>query len=164
MRFPSLRPAVFVFTCVMSTFVHAQPFPGGAGLGMTPGQLQQAVEGLQHVARPARLAGGLVGSWSAPALRIAGVRVTPTFFLAGGQVARIEYLAATDGSPADFDALVGWGRAAWGNELVSQSPEGDYATWSRDDLDAYVQRTNTARVPQLRLVIKRVVAKDAETL
>lgn len=153
-----------LFAATLSFATHAQALPDGATLGMTEPQLQAAIPGLRHVPRPARLAGGLVGRFSGEAVRIADITLTPTFFIADGQVRRIEYLAAPGSAPAAFDALVAWGRAAWGAELASQSPEGDYATWSRDDVDAYVQRTRGAAGPQVRLVLKAVVAKDAGTL
>ena len=141
----------------------AQDLPGGAQLGMSAQALQQALP-LRPVQRPARLAGGLVGRWSAPAFNLAGVAITPTYFLADGQLERVEYLADPASGAQAFDALRAWGRAAWGPELASQSPEGAYAAWSSDETDAYLQRTGTADAPVVRLVIKRRVVKDAGEL
>lgn len=136
--------------------MQAQALPGGVQLGMTVPQLQQAVPGLHPVPRPARLAGGLVGSWAGPAVDVAGVSLAPTFFLAEGQLRRVEYLAA----PGSFDALLAWGRAAWGPELASQSPEGAYATWTSGELDAYLQQAGST----VRLVLKRRILKDDSEL
>lgn len=144
----------------LSLSVHAQALPGGAQLGMNVPQLQQAVPGLKPVPHPVRMTGGLVGSWSAPAVDVAGAQLTPTFFFAAGELQRIEYLAA-DGTGV-FDTLLGWGRTTWGQELASQSPEGSYATWSAPDLDAYLQQTTSPQ--RVRLVVKRRVAKDASEL
>lgn len=138
---------------------HAQAVPGGARLGMTVPQLRQAVPSLQRVARPARLAGGLAGRWSAPALHVAGVALKPTFFFAAGELRRVEYLA-TDADPASFTALRNWGRARWGAELGAWDPDASFASWASDDVDAYLQRSG----PKLRLVLKRRELKDASEL
>lgn len=160
----SLSRSVVLAACLFafSALVSAEPLPGGAELGMSVPQLQQAVPGLERVAHPARLAGGLAGSWTGPAVQVAGIALTPTFFVAHGAVRRVEYLAPA-GSPA-FDPLVAWGRSAWGAELASESPEGAYATWSRGDADVYVQRASGASGTQVRLVFRQVVAKDAGEL
>lgn len=138
--------------------LHAQALPGSAQLGMSVPQLQQAVSGLKPVPHPARMAGGLVGSWSAPAIDVAGVQLVPTFFFAQSELQRIEYLAA-DGTVA-FDTLLAWGRATWGQELASQNPEGAYASWAASDLDAYLQQA----AQRVRLVVKRRIARDASEL
>ena len=138
----------------------AQALPGGAALGMSVPQLQQVEPALKRVPRPARLAGGLVGSWSADTVEVAGVALTPTFFFAEGELRRVEYLAR-DGGPAAFDALLGWARGAWGAELASTAPEGAYASWDRDDMQVYLQLAGTTLV---RLVVKRQVEKDASEL
>ncbi len=144
--------------------LHAQDLPAGVALGMTVQQLKQAVAGLAPVPRPARLAGGLVGSWVGPPLQLAGVDLTPTYFFAQGQLRRVDYLAADRQSATAFDALLAWARAAWGQELASQAPEGAYASWTQGELDAYLQQTSVAGRPQVRLVIKRRVLKDAGEL
>lgn len=149
---------------LLPAFAQAQALPGGVQLGMTVPQLQQAVSALRPVARPARLAGGLVGGWSGPVVDVAGVALVPTFFFAEAQLRRIEYLAAGDDGAAGFDALLAWGRAAWGAELAARNPEGAYASWSSDELDVYLQLAQAAQRPQLRLVIKRRVLKDASEL
>lgn len=142
----------------------AQDLPAGVSLGMTVPQLQQAVAGLTPVPRPARLAGGLVGSWAGPALQLAGVDLTPTFFMAQGQLRRVDYLAADRHSATAFDALLAWARTAWGQELASQAPEGAYASWTQGELDAYLQQTSATGRPQVRLVIKRRALKEAGEL
>jgi hypothetical protein len=147
--------ACALFACASA---QAQALPGGAQLGMAVPQLQQAVPGLKPVPHPAHLAGGLVGSWSGPTIDVAGAALVPTFFLAEGQLARVEYLA----TPEAYAPLLAWGRAQWGAELASDSPEGTYATWSNGEFDAYLQETHGR--PQVRLVIKRRVLKDASAL
>lgn len=141
----------------------AQDMPGGARLGMTAEQLQQAVPAVAKVARPVRMQGGLAGSWSAPPVAIAGTAFVPTFFFAGGQLRRIEYLASPGDAAAAFDAVRAWGRAQWGPELVSESPEASYATWTGEAMDAVLQATNAPQ-RDLRLVIRRRVAKDGSEL
>jgi hypothetical protein len=155
---------VAAWAFALSTGASAEPLPGGAELGMSVPQLQQAVPGLGPVAHAAHMAGGLVGSWAGPAVQVAGVALTPTFFVAHGQLRRVEYLAASGTPPSAFDALVDWARSAWGAELASDSPEGAYATWSRGDTAIYVQRTSGARGTQLRLVFRQVAAKDDSEL
>jgi hypothetical protein len=140
-----------------------QPLPGGVALGMSLPQLQQALPQLKRVPHPARLAGGLVGAWSADALDASGVSLTPTFYFADGQLQRVEYLARP-GGPEAFAALIAWARSAWGAELSANEPEGAYASWSSDEADAYLQLTNAAHGGQLRFVVKRRVLKDAGEL
>jgi hypothetical protein len=143
---------------------HAQALPGGAALGMSAQQLQQAVPALQPVPHPPRLAGGLVGRWTAPFVTVAGVDLAPTFYFADGQLQRVEYLAAPGASGQAFESLLAWGRAAWGTELSSQGPEGAYANWATADADVYLQQSAGARGVQLRLVVKRRILKDAGEL
>jgi hypothetical protein len=141
----------------------AQALPGNAQLGMSAEQLHEAIPALKRIAHPARMTGGLLGSWSGPSTDIAGVSFVPTFFFAEGELRRVEYVAqATEASTA-FDAVRAWGRAQWGAELASQNPEGAYATWASDDMDVYLQMTGS-QPQQLRLVIKRRLLKDASEL
>jgi hypothetical protein len=149
---------------LFSVAAHAQTLPGGVQLGMTLQQLQQTVPALKPVAHPARLAGGLIGSWSGSAIQVAGVALTPTFFLADAHLRRVEYLASWSDGARAFDALLIWGRAAWGPELASQNPEGAYATWTNGEVDAYLQRTSAPQGSRVRLVIKRRLVKDGGEL
>jgi hypothetical protein len=113
---------IAMFTAGMAA--QAQAAPGGVQLGMTMEQLQQIVPGL-HAVSPSRHAPrGLAASWSTSALEFAGVPLTGSFVMADGQVQRIEYLA----EPAAHDALLQWGRAAFGPEMASTGPEGQYAS------------------------------------
>lgn len=168
MQFPALSPwlRAFAFACLAALMAsaQAQDLPDAVQLGMTTQQLRQAVPGLQPVHRPVRLAGGLVGSWTGPPAALAGVPMAPTYFFAEGELRRIEYLAAPDADAQAYDALLSWGRKAWGPELASQGPEGAYATWSSDTMEVYLQRSGDALRPQLRLVIKAVAGKDAREL
>ena len=143
---------------------HAQTLPGGVQLGMSLQQLQQAVPALKPVAHPARLAGGLIGGWSAPAFPLSGVALTPVFFFADAQLRRVEYLASSNDGAAAFEALLAWGRSVWGPELASQEPEGAYATWANEEVDAYLQRAIAPQRPRVRLVIKRRLVKDGSDL
>lgn len=143
---------------------HAHDLPGAVQLGMSAGQLQQAVPALQPVKRPARLAGGLVGSWSGAALEVDGVALTPTFYMADGQLQRVEYVAQPGAGAPAFDALLRWGRAAFGPETASAGPEGQYAAWSDATMDVYLQRTGGSHSSQVRLVVKQRVLKDASQL
>src|SRR5205085_11606440 len=116
-------PAALVVPCIAllaAAQAHAQSLPGGGQIGMTVPQLQQAVPGLKPVARPARLAGGLVGSWSGPEVDIEGIAFTPTFFFADAQLRRVEYVTTAGATAGALDALVAWGRAQCGPELASQ--------------------------------------------
>ena len=156
----SLSRLVLATLACVAAAAHAQSLPGAVTLGMSVPQLQQARPTLKHVAHPARLAGGLVGSWSDASLSVAGVVLTPTFFFAEGRLERIEYLAR-DGGAANYATLLAWGRNTWGAELASTAPEGSYATWSSGDTDAYLQ---LAHGEQLRLVVKHRALKDAGEL
>lgn len=126
-------------------------------------QLRKAVPALKALRRPVRLAGGLVARWSGPAAAIAGVTLVPTYFFAGGELRRVEYLATNAGASA-FAALLHWGRASWGVELATQDPGAASASWSTDDMDIYLQHASGAQVPRLRLVVKRRALKDASEL
>lgn len=139
----------------------AQALPGGVALGMSPQELRQAQPTLAPLRHPPRLGGGLVGRWSGPAVDVAGVALAPTFFFADDQLERVDYLASADAGAPAFAALLAWGRAAWGPELASRGPEGEYATWTNDALDVYLRRTGAG---QVRLVIKRHAEKGASEL
>lgn len=152
-----------VGVAIMTVSAHAQAIPGGVELGMTLPQLRQAQPALKRVRHPVRLAGGLVGSWSAHAIEVAGVPLEPTFFFAEGQLQRVEYLAR-DGGPASFDALRAWARGTWGADQGANDPESAYAYWASGEVDAYLQLADTAHGAQVRLVVKQRVLKDASEL
>ncbi|RYZ11083.1 MAG: hypothetical protein EOO24_07345 [Comamonadaceae bacterium] len=164
---PSARAAVLAvaIACGAAGPVRGESaaLPASVTLGMTVAQLQQALPGLQRVTRPVRLAGGLVGSWAGEPVDIAGVAVVPTFFMAGGQLRRIDYLAQDTG-PAAFAALLDWARQAWGAELAGSGPEGAYASWSVEGVDAYLQLPAGGSAARTRLVVKQQVRKDADDL
>ena len=169
MHFPAHLPALCRLALLASAIVvvapvaQAEPLPGGAALGMTVPQLQQAEPALKRVPHPARMTGGLVGTWSGRRVQVGGVALTPTFFLADGQLLRIEYLASEAG-PGAFAALQAWASSAWGEPLVANAPEGTYASWDSGDMQVYLQSTRTSRGEQLRLVAKRRVLKDGSEL
>lgn len=137
--------------------VRAQALPGGVQLGMTPEQLQQAVPTLRAERGAPRVPRGLAAAGSATGIDLAGVPLTASFAMADGQLQRIEYSAA----PAAYDTLLQWGRTTFGPEMASGGPEGQYASWSSEALDAYLQRSGGS---QVRLVVKRRVVKDASEL
>jgi len=157
MKYPARRMRILFF--LLPAVAAAQSVPGGVALGMSAAQLQQADPAAARVPHPARLAGGLVGSWSGSAVQLANVALTPTFFFANGELRRVEYLAR-EGSAAGYAALLAWGRATWGDELASTAPEGAYASWDTPELQAYLQFSGN----QLRLVTRKRVLKDAGEL
>ncbi|MBS0426116.1 MAG: hypothetical protein JSR41_02380 [Proteobacteria bacterium] len=140
---------------------------------MAADQLPGTVPGLTRAARPARLSGGLVGAWHGDALDVAGQRFEPTFFVAGGQLRRVEYAAVTtaadDRGTAAFAALLEWGRHAWGGERLARDVGGaqtsEIASWTvGDDLDVYLQRAESPRQASVRLVYRLRQLKDASEL
>ncbi|MCG2592307.1 hypothetical protein LZ009_05880 [Ramlibacter sp. XY19] len=151
------------FLLLLPVIAGAQPVPGGFALGMNATQLQQADPALKRVPHPARLSGGLAGIWSGGDVRLGEVALTPTFFLAEGELRRVEYLAH-DGLAATYAALLAWARGMWGAELASNAPEGAYASWDTPELQAYLQRTVTPRGEQVRLVTRKRALKDAGEL
>ena len=155
----TMRSLLLLSLALAAFTVRAQVLPGGAELGMSVPQLQQAVPALERVPWPVRMAGGLVGSWRAATLQVAGVALMPTFFFSEGELRRVEYVA----DATAYDALLAWGRATWGAELASQGSEGAYAAWTTGTTQAYLQQAAGAR-PQVRLVVKRITAKDAGEL
>src|SRR6478609_11121011 len=94
-----------IVALLFSATSRAQSLPDGVELGMTVAQLQQAVGTLKSVPHPVRMSGGLIGSWTSQAIVIAGVEVTPTYFFAGGQLRRIEYLASSPVDEMSYDAV-----------------------------------------------------------
>ncbi len=160
-----LRPFVLLFFVTACT-AHAQNLPPGVRLGMTAEALQEVLP-VERVARPQRLAGGLAGSWRATPAVVAGLPFEPTFFFAGGELRRVEYVAV-NGDPAQVSAtfaeLVRWGREQFGNELGSSDPGSAYATWVQGDTDIYAQQTIDARRATVRLVYKARLLKDGSAL
>lgn len=163
MRTP-IRPAFLALAWIaVVPAAHAQALPGGAVLGMSVPQLRQAAPTVKPVPHPVRLAGGLTGSWADGAVEAAGIALTPTYYFADGELRRVEYLAR-DGSSASFDALLAWGRDAWGPELPANQPEGTYASWTSETMDVYLQQSRTPRGEVVRLVARRRVTKDGGEL
>jgi hypothetical protein len=75
--------------------LHAQALPPGVRLGMTVGELHAALPAAERVQRPQRLGGGLLGSWRAAPVEMAGLMFEPTFFFAASELRRVEYVATT---------------------------------------------------------------------
>ena len=148
---------------------HGQALPPGVRLGMTAAELQAALPGLERVQRPQRLAGGLAGNWRAAPAAIAGLSFEPVFYFGGGQLRRVEWVAATQAEPdlgaAAFAEIVAWGRSAFGPELASNDPGSAYAAWVQGDTDVYAQRvTSDPRRASVRVVYKARQLKDASEL
>ena len=147
--------------------LRAQALPEGADLGATPAELLRAMPGLEKVARPTRMAGGLAGLWRSAPVAVAGVPGNYTFFLAGGQVRRIEFWADAPADPsaadAAFDALAAWGRALYGPEMPSGGPGARYAAWSRPGVDIYLQQAPPPRAG-VRLVRVARALRDGSAL
>lgn len=148
--------------------LHAQALPPGVRLGMTVDELHAALPAAQRVQRPQRLAGGLLGSWRAAPVEMAGLVFEPTFFFAASQLRRVEYLAAAQAAPdsgaSAFGQLVQWGRGVFGNELASRDPGSAYAAWTSGDADVYVQQVSDPRRASVRLVYKARQLRDGSEL
>lgn len=152
----------------MAGAASAQSLPPGVQLGMSPAELHAALPDAQRVARPQRLAGGLAGTWRGTPTAIAGLSFQPTFYFAGAELRRVEWLAAADALPdhgaGAFDALLGWGRGRFGGELASNDPGSRYAAWVAGDTDVYAQLVEGERGASVRLVYKARQLKDASEL
>lgn len=146
----------------------AQSLPPGVQLGMSPAELQAVLPDAQRVARPQRLAGGLAGTFRGGHAAIAGLDFEPTFYFAGAELRRVEWMAVTDAQPdhgaAAFDELLAWGRNRFGNELSSRDPGNRYAAWVAGDTDVYAQLVEGGRGASVRLVYKARQLKDASEL
>lgn len=167
-----VRPSLSLILLVFSGTVLALPIceadsqalPGAVRLGMSLPQLRLAVPQLSPLPHAIHLAGRLVGKWSAPAVTVADVALTPIFFFADGELHRVEFSAGHDGgTDVKFAALRTWGRSCWGPELATRGPEGVYASWSTQDLDIYL-RQSSAPTSVLRLVVKDRIVKDGSEL
>ncbi|QHJ01645.1 hypothetical protein GT347_20480 [Xylophilus rhododendri] len=130
-------------------------------------ELQSVLPSLERVRRPQRMGGGLVGGWQSSGAQLAGLSGTQTFFLAGGALRRVEFLADTqalaDGGAAAFDSLLAWGRGRYGAERVSQDASSRYAAWSDADTDVYVRLLAPPRAG-LQLVIGQRPPRDDSNL
>jgi hypothetical protein len=172
-RLPSfsilLRALAMSATLFAAGAPHAQALPPGVRLGMSAEELQAALPAAERVQRPQRLSGGLVGSWRAAPVEMAGLLFEPTFFFAASELRRVEYVAsaqsASDAGSAAFAALVQWGRGAFGNELSSRDPGSAYAAWVSSDTDIYVQQqSGDPRRASVRLVYKARQLRDGSEL
>jgi len=167
---PSFLRSFFlgVVTLGAAAAAGAQSLPPGVQLGMSPAELQAALPDAQRVARPQRLAGGLAGTWRGASTAIAGLTFEPTFYFAGTELRRVEWLADAGALPdhgaSAFDALLGWGRGRFGNELASRDPGTRYAAWVAGDTDVYAQLVDGERGASVRLVYKARQLKDASEL
>lgn len=148
--------------------LHAQALPPGVRLGMTADELHAALPAAERVQRPQRMTGGLLGSWRAAPVQMAGLLFEPTFYFAASELRRVEYVATAQGEAdngaAAFSALVQWGRAAFGNELASRDPGSAYAAWVSNDTDVYVQQVSDPRRASVRLVYKARQLRDGSEL
>ena len=169
---PVLRPArLLVLAALLGAAAggsQAQALPPGVRLGMTGEELLAVLPGLERVQRPQRLAGGVAGLWRGAPAPIGGLVFEPVYYLAGGQLRRVEWasaaLPAPDLAAAAFADLVAWGRGQFGPELASNDPGSHYAAWVQGDVDVYAQRLDNARGASVRLVYKGRQLKDASEL
>jgi len=163
-----LRTLVAAALVLGAIAVHAQALPEGVRLGMSAAELQAALPGLERVARPQRLAGGLSGSWRSNPMVFAGLSFEPVYFFAADQLRRVEWSAATDSQPdlgaAAFAEIVAWGRGSFGPELGSNDPGSAYAAWVQGDVDVYAQRMSDPRHASVRLVYKLRQVRDGSEL
>lgn len=164
----SLRALAAVASLLAAHAATAQALPSGVRLGMSADELQATLPDVERVQHPQRLAGGLAGNWRAGPTRMAGLSFEPVFFFAGGQLRRVEWVAATATKPdlgaAAFAEIVAWGRRSFGPELGSNDPGSAYAAWVQGDCDVYAQRTRDPRHASVRLVYKARLLKDASEL
>ncbi|MDH6166526.1 hypothetical protein M2282_001673 [Variovorax boronicumulans] len=148
--------------------LHAQALPPGVRLGMTADELQAALPAAERVHRPQRLAGGLLGSWRAAPVEMAGLVFEPTFFFAASELRRVEYVATAQAVPDNgasaFGQIVQWGRGVFGDELASRDPGSAYAAWTNGDTDVYVQQVSDPRRASVRLVYKARQLRDGSEL
>jgi len=148
--------------------LHAQALPPGVRLGMSADELQAALPAAERVHRPQRLTGGLLGSWRAAPVEMAGLMFEPTFFFAASELRRVEYVATAQSAPdsgaSAFGQLVQWGRGVFGNELASRDPGSAYAAWTSGEADVYVQQVSDPRRASVRLVYKARQLRDGSEL
>lgn len=148
-------------------YAPVQLLPDGVELGMGVDALRQALPGIAHVPRPQRLSGGLVGQWRLAPVVVAGLEGAQTFFFAGRELRRVEFVAdaseLADSGAAAYGELLQFGRASYGPETAANDPSGSYAAWTRGDLEVYAQRVPAPR-PTVRWVVKRSEGKDASEL
>jgi len=164
----SFRFLLFSLATMSAAGASAQALPAGVRLGMTADDLRVAAPDVARVARPARLAGGLAGTWRGAPSPIWGLAFEPTYFFAGNVLQRVEWMRAADdladrGAGA-FAELLQWGRAQFGAETASRDPGSAYASWSTDDTDIYLQHVDGAGHATVRLVYKTRQRKDASML
>lgn len=170
MRFPLFSGrwliAPSLFLAVAS--VHAQALPPGVRLGMSADELRAALPDVERVQRPQRLAGGLSGNWRAPPSVLAGLLFETTFFFAGGDLQRVESVAAlqaeSDRGAAAFAQLLDWGRSSFGPEAGARDPGSAYASWVSGDTDIYLQHVDSPQRATVRLVYKARQRKDGSAL
>lgn len=135
---------------------------------MSADELRSVLPDVERVARPQRLAGGLAGTWRAAPVSLAGLPFDPTFFFAGSQLQRVEYVAAAqteaDRGAGAFAQLLDWGRRTFGPEVGARDPGSAYASWVAGDTDVYLQHADSPRGASVRLVYKMRMLKDGSAL
>ena len=109
------------------------------------------------------------GTWRAAPTLLAGLPFEPIFFFAGGQLRRVEWVAATAAAPdlgaAAFAEHRGLGpRAASDRSWARTTRAAPMRPGSQGDPDIYAQRTSDARHASVRLVYKARQLKDAAAL
>lgn len=146
--------------------LQAQSLPEGVRWGMSAPELQQVLPSAQRVARPQRLAGGLRGSWQAPA-DLMGAPGQQTFFFQGEQLQRVEFFVDAreqpDNGTSVYERILSWGRKAYGAERSARDPQNRYATWTLDDTEIYAQHVSAPQA-SVRLVYKVRQLRDAKEL
>ena len=164
----SFRLLLAISLGAISGVSQAQALPPDVRLGMSAQDLQAAMPAVERVQRPQRLAGGLAGLWRGAPVPVAGLPFEPVFYLAGGQLRRVEWVApaqpAPDTAEAAYAELVAWGRSQFGPELASRDPGSAYAAWVQGDVDVYAQYVDHAHSASVRLVYKARQLKDASEL
>lgn len=163
-----LLAALAVSAALAAMPATAQTLPAGVRLGMSADELRSVLPEVERVARPQRLAGGLAGNWRAAPVTLAGLPFDLTFFFAGGQLQRVEYVTAAqaeaDRAAGAFSQLLAWGRTTFGPEVGARDPGSAYASWVAGDIDVYLQHTDGPRGASVRLVYKTRQLKDGSAL
>lgn len=146
--------------------------PPGVRLGMSAGQLREAVPGLHAVRRPQTVAGA-VGGW-----RVSGVQqgdrvFEETFFFAQQTLQRVELLLLQPESDPQQDAqafahLVASLREQYGPELpltggLSGVAAGN-AFWVHEGMDILAMQSGPPGQSKTRLIYKLRILRDASEL
>ena len=161
----SLRALALTSAALAVAAANAQEMAPGVVLGMSATDLVHALPQLEHVRRPPRLGGGMVGAWRADGVQMLGLTGQQTYYIADRQLRRIEFVGTTPDrldNGAAFERLVSWGRTTYGQEVASADPGSRIAEWNTGDGSVYVPWDDLRG--EIRLVYQLRVERDAGQL